>query len=450
MIRLWGSKFTARFAYRASLVLLSTGVLLAQTNSYERTLPQSKTVIERTLKSIQSEMAGRLPVLDGFAQPADGRSLDRYERGYFQATVIVTSTPNGSMVRIVTKVTAWYEDPTAAHSGYQLLKSNGRLESDLLDRLEEQLAKSSAQPANASVASAVASAPALPSPPPVSSRPTAKPKQDQAIAAPEPKFPDTNTTFSSSLKHGLSSAQPGKNTPEVNPEGNSALQSEIESLREVLKNTAHPKNLVAVKKSGTPVVAKPTLTAKPEFLASQHDEFEMLDFNADWVHVKISGLSRGWIWRNSVEMPEGIPDTASRASSSLPAAADLFQVSHEEVAPFPGDWSPLRNKSVKIISVQKTDENGKSGPQERLEFTKYLLAKSFPEVSKNPGGLDGVVVIFDSADGGMIATTTATLQDWKAGKLSDAALWHQCFFDPPETFDSTGTSASGSGAGAER
>jgi hypothetical protein len=42
------------------------------------------------------------------------------------------------------------------------------------------------------------------------------------------------------------------------------------------------------------------------------------------------------------------------------------------------------------------------------------------------------VVIFDSADGGMIAATFATLQQWKAGALSDAALWHQCFFDPPE------------------
>ena len=93
---------------------------------------------------------------------------------------------------------------------------------------------------------------------------------------------------------------------------NSALQTEADSLQEILKNTAHPKNLVAVKKSGTPVVSTPSLTAKPQFLASMHDEFEMLDFNADWVHVRISGLSRGWIWRNSVEMPEGIRRHATR------------------------------------------------------------------------------------------------------------------------------------------
>jgi hypothetical protein len=42
----------------------------------------------------------------------------------------------------------------------------------------------------------------------------------------------------------------------------------------------------------------------------------------------------------------------------------------------------------------------------------------------------------------MIAATFSTLQQWKAGKISDAALWHQCFFDPPETFNETGISAS--------
>jgi hypothetical protein len=50
------------------------------------------------------------------------------------------------------------------------------------------------------------------------------------------------------------------------------------------------------------------------------------------------------------------------------------------------------------------------------------------------------VVIFDSADGGMVAATMATLKEWRAGALSDSALWHKCFFDPPETFDSSGTS----------
>jgi hypothetical protein len=97
---------------------------------------------------------------------------------------------------------------------------------------------------------------------------------------------------------------------------------------------------------------------------------------------------------------------------------------------------------VKIVSVEKTDDSGKdSGPALRLEFAKSVLEKDYAELSQKSQELAGIVVIFDSVDGGMIAATFATLQQWKAGKLSDAALWHQCFFDPPEIFTGSGSSA---------
>ena len=104
---------------------------------------------------------------------------------------------------------------------------------------------------------------------------------------------------------------------------------------------------------------------------------------------------------------------------------------------------PLRGKTVKIVTVEKTDESVKDdGPQLRLGFAKSVLDKSYSEIARNPQGLDGIVLIFDSADGGMIAATLPTLQQWKAGTLSDAALWHQCFFDPPESFTASAAGAS--------
>ena len=115
----------------------------------------------------------------------------------------------------------------------------------------------------------------------------------------------------------------------------------------------------------------------------------------------------------------------------------------EETAPFPGDWEPLRSKTVKIISVQKVDEAAKgSGPKDRLAYAKFLLEKSYKESAQKHQDLQGVVVIFDSADGGMIAATAAVLQQWVAGTLSDSALWHQCFFDPPEMFSASASSGS--------
>src|ERR1019366_2289134 len=114
----------------------------AQTGPYERTYRQSKSAVERALKELQPSMGGRLPGLEGFALPGD-HPLNRYQRAYYQAAVQVSSTASGgSVVRVNTKVTAWYTDSISVRSGYQLLTSNGRLESDLLDQVTDLLASS--------------------------------------------------------------------------------------------------------------------------------------------------------------------------------------------------------------------------------------------------------------------------------------------------------------------
>ena len=416
----------------ATLALVSAEFSNAQGNSHERTFPQSKPTVEKALRGMQASMAGHLPVLDGFAVPGD-HSLDRYQRAYYQSTVqVIPTNSGGSLVRVSTKVTAWYAD--ASRSGYQLLTSNGRLEADLLDQLADVLARG--------VSAAASNSPATAAPSPI--RPEAA---EPTISAPMPRIPDTGSSISSAIGRRPTGQERADSQPgpgKVVEAGSLDLQAEAQNLEEILKNQAHPNNLVAVKKSGTAVVATPSLNAKTVFLASAHDEFEMLDFNADWVHVRISGLSRGWIWRSSLEMPGSVPDVDMQTGGPpVPVAADLFHVSREETAPFPGDWAPLRGKSVKIISVQKMDDGAKdAGPGVKLEFAKSLLDKSYAELAKPPQTLAGVVLIFDSVDGGMIAATLASLEQWKAGKLSDAALWHQCFFDPPETFDSSSSSAS--------
>ncbi len=363
-----------------------------QGSGLERSFPQSKAMVEKVLKEMQTATAGRLPVLDGFATSA-GHPLDRYQRGYYQSKFQVSAAPSGgSIVRVSVQVTAWYTDPVAARSGYQLLISNGRLEADLLDQLSDHLAGKVPKdgPQNEAPqldAGSAAIAPRKPFPsektaarasssgqsssrqssPEEFSAPAAKTPDatEPTISAPVPQLPQSG--MSSSLAQSL--AEPGK---AGQPAGQkkpaddypSALRAEAESLEGILKNQAHPKNLVAVKKSGTPVVATASLTAKTLFLASAHDEFEMLDFDRDWVHVRISGLNRGWIWRNSLEMPDGVPyNDAAPSAAPGPVAADLFHVTREETALFPGDWAPLRGKTVKIVSVEKINEAKDAGPQ---------------------------------------------------------------------------------------
>ena len=219
------------------------------------------------------------------------------------------------------------------------------------------------------------------------------------------------------------------------------MRAEAAGLQEILKNQAHPRNLVAVRKNGTPVVATASLTAKTLFLASAHDEFEMLDFNRDWVHVRISGLSRGWIWRNSLEMPDSVPNNDA-PPSPVPVAAEVFHISREESAPFPGDWAPLRGKYVKIVSVEKINEAKEAGPKLRLEFAKSVLDKDYADLAQKVAGTrrDCCDLRFGRRrDDCCYLAGSAAME---VRKLSDAALWHQCFFDPPETFSESGTSAS--------
>lgn len=438
-----GSTLVRAALAMALCVLFVAGVAhgsYAQTSPVERAFPESKSAVEKALKQLQPAMSGHLPALEGFAETGD-HPLSRYQRAFFQCEVQVSTTPSGgSVVKVSAKVTAWYADPRSSQSGYQLLKSNGRIESDVLDQLADQLAGSSlssqslsGESANSDQATSAAS---------TATKPNVA--EEPVLSAPMPR-PQGSGTFSPlSGEHSMmarsAADQPAAGGPSQKEPND--VHGEISSLEEVLKNQAHPKNLVAVKKSGTPVVASPSLSGKTLFMASVHDEFEMLDYNADWVHVRISGLSRGWIWRTSLEMPEGIPDVPQAVTTAKPAAADLFQVSREETAPFPGDWGPLRGKSVKIISVQKIRENEQdAGAPAKLEFAKALLDRSYEELAKSQE-LSGLVLIFDSVDGGMIAATLPTIQRWKAGALNDAALWHQCYFDPPETF--TASNAAGS------
>jgi hypothetical protein len=90
---------------------------------------------------------------------------------------------------------------------------------------------------------------------------------------------------------------------------------------------------------------------------------------------------------------------------------------------------------VKILTVQKVSGNASdTGSRAKLEFAKSLFEKEYAELTQAPTTAAGVVLIFDSADGGMAAATLPALQQWKAGTLSDQAFLRRCFFDPPETF----------------
>jgi hypothetical protein len=427
MIRTFGS---ARFAPATSqalawtlLLALASGSIHAQNAAPARTFSQSRTVVEKALKGLQSSVAGRLPLLEGFALPTD-RPLERFQRGYYQCTVVVKATPSGgSEVQVSAKITAWYADPVPSRSGYQKVPSNGRLENDLLDQLEEALHGEPSSAVDSPVASQVSPPVSKPGPP------------APAISAPTPRIPDSALSG-----RALTRIPAGQDPPvSLNTQTETAekhereLAGEARNLEEILHNQSHPNNLAAVRKTGTPVLDNPKLDAKVLFAATGGDEFEILDVSSDWVHVRISGLSRGWIRRSSVEVPDDSGGTGRGVEAG--DNPELFRLSSQQFAPFPGDWDPLRAKTVKVVTVQKAVENAPNpSPQEKREFAQALFSKEYSEVSS---ASQGIVLIFDAEDGGMVAATLPALEQWKAGKLSDDAFWHRCFVDPPELFSSS-------------
>jgi hypothetical protein len=389
------------------LVFLSLfAVFCSAQNFRERSFPQSASTLQSLLKNLPGGTTGSLPVLDGFVTPGP-RSMEQYRRPYYQCTVRITAAPaGGSVVSVAAKITAWNSDP--GHLKYEVLESNGRLESDLLDRLQELIASNSRNDAQTTQGTKNS----------LSSGAKTEPPPD--ISAPVRQLPS------------IRQVSPGNRTSETNdPE----LERQAKGLEDILRNQSHPTNLVAVKQEESPVLQNPSTDSTVLFLANAEDEFEVLTTKPDWVYVRISGLSRGWIRRSHVEILNA-PDlaTESQPVAAAPSASSgLFTISSEEVGSFPGQWAPLKGKSVRIISVQQALGAGHtSSPEDKLHFAEAQLKR----VQLPASSVAGVVLIFDSEDGGMVAATRASLEQWKNGTVPNGDFWTQCYFDPPEILGS--------------
>jgi hypothetical protein len=211
------------------------------------------------------------------------------------------------------------------------------------------------------------------------------------------------------------------------------VSADIKGLEEIQKNQVRPVDLVVVKKSGVAIFSKPEEGAQVLLTADQEDEFQILDLEGSWVHVEISGASRGWMRRSQVELPSGYNAVGTKAGNALPTNADLFKVAREETNTFSGKWEPLSGKTVRVVWIEPVAGASSGGAQKR-KFAKYLLLKAYKELSESQQKVDGVVIVFDSADGGQIAVTMENLKALQDGSITDAAFWQACSLDPAEAF----------------
>jgi hypothetical protein len=398
----------------------------AQVVPYAGTFAKSKDEVDKALKEMQAYAGQKLPVVDGFVATGD-QPLDRFERSFYQFSIDLLPTGSGgTIVRVIAKITAWYADPDPSKSGYQVLPSNGRLELDLLDRLREKLGGK----LSSSIVRSGVQAP--------------KPKLDLSTGSPGSSLPSSRPSVpAAAVSPGTTSGVSGDDEVAALRIKRAAeekrmqqLNAELQSLQEIQRNQAHPLNLVVVKKIDAPVLARPAMGSHLLFTASANDEFEFLEAEGEWIHVQISGVSRGYIRRSSLELPEFI---AARLKSPNGNAAneklDAFRIEREENNPFPGDWEPLKGKTVKIYTVQPVSQDPKeTDARAKLAFAGELFRKYAAETTASTPALDGIVVIFDAADGGIIGSTLLNVQQLASGSLSQDNFWKHCYLEPPDAF----------------
>jgi hypothetical protein len=403
----------------AVALLLGAAAFAQNTEALKQGFHAPKADVEQALKDVNAYQGGRLPFVEGFVGSID-QPLANFQRAYYQYTINVTQASDSEVsVAVNAKISAWFEDKDPAKSGYRDLPSNGRLEADLLDRVRTRLRQHAAEVAASRTPLVSPTLLGIEAPPP--------PRTETTAAAPDTPAAPAVTSGVPAFRPFASGAGPLKPPSATTPDQDAKYQRlvrEAKSLNEVLAAQQHPDNLVAVKSPHTPVVSTPAEGARVLMYADAEDEFQFLKSENGWTHVQIAGLNRGWIRSSQLDL------LGTKEAAAPAAAAEEFKQTKEETSTFPGDWAALRGKNVKIIWVQPT---GKSTQKTRLNYAETVFKKQAPELAK-ASGVDGVVVVFDAAEGGMAATTVAALQQWGSGSLTDAAFLKQCWFDPADAF----------------
>ncbi len=410
----------ARGGNRLLLVLLLgiflCGMASGQTaNSYARSFSKSKAEVEQALNDLQVSAGEKLPILDGFVGETE-QPLERYERGFCKFSVeVLPGEHSTTVVTLRAKVTAWYADRDVAKSGYQVLTSNGRLELDFLDRLEEKLTGKRVNPAATS---------------------------HDGMQTPRPKLDFSGVPGMSGTTVVRDTAPPTDEVSELRTQRVARekhveqLTAQLQNLQDIRKNQAKPQNLLVIQKSQTPIYAKNVPGSRVLFQAMQNDEFEFLDGDSEWIHIAISGDSRGYVQRSAVELSDFLQAKLESPSSTDPLEKfTAFRIEREEISTFPGTWPALKGKNTKIYTVLPVSTNPKeAGPAARLNYALLLFQKGAKEASSSTPVPEGVVVIFDSADGGIAAASLPEIDKVSSRAIAREAFWSESYLDPEDAF----------------
>ena len=366
-------RLTSQLARGLALALVLVSLSAAQENGSkrEREFSFPAATIKAALKNIGAYDDLRLPTLEGFIK-LEGVRLEDLTRPFCQYKIdLVPSTPDKTLVRVKANVTAWQGTQGDKDAGYLSLESNGHLEEDLLDRLNDYLQD---KPADA----------------------TAMTQRISALHAQRIE-----------------------------------AERRLAELEEQLRDLQSPARLstdsqfVTVARPSVPVLSAPAENSSVLVRAQRDDEFQVLDHRGEWLQVALEGSRMGWVKRSLVQ---------SNLSAAVAAPADSFTIIREMPSDFSGDWGPLKGKRALYVWA-RPQGSALNETGNKLQFAQSVFMERYRQVthsSQDP--LAGIVVIFLDQRGGVAAASIDDIRQWDDGSLTQQAFLKRCSLDPPSAF----------------
>jgi hypothetical protein len=372
-----------RVALLLAAILVSPG-LFAQEAPTEahREYPFPVTNIQAALQQMGAYRGARLPTLDGFIRPLHTQFAP-YQRPYYEYKIALEPQGNDkTVVRVKAKVSAWFTDPSGKDSGYQAFESNGRLESDLLDRLSDYL------------------------------------NDNRAIAGADAE----------QLKKEISDAHQHRIAAE---EQVHQLEQQLAAMRDTGSNPAKSAAAyVSAARPRTGLVSAPEAKAPVILTTQPDDEFEVASRRGAWLQVKLDDGKMGWLRSSEVN---GTPD--ANGGQVKVAAVTGFTVIREMASTFSGDWPRLKGKQALYVWARPVGSSLNLQADRKLPFAESVFLQRYQEAAHGAGtGVEGVVVIFLDQAGGVVAASLEDIRQWADGALSQQAFAAKCSLDPPSAF----------------
>ena len=365
-------------AVAVALALVSLSVAQETGGKHEREYPFSAAAVKAALKNIGAYDDLRLPTLEGFIK-LEGVHLEDLTRPFCQFKIeLVSTTPDKTLVRVKANVTAWQGTQGDKDAGYLSLESNGHLEADLLDRLNDYL-------------------------------------QDKPADA-------TAMTQRIAVLHAQ------------------RLEAErhLAELEEQLRNLQSPttqsadSEFVTVDKPRVSVLSAPADNSSVVVRAQRDDEFQVLAHRGEWLQVSLEGSRTGWIRRSLVQSNLAAGSGSLAQTKAVPT--DSFTIIREMPSDFSGDWGPLKGKRALYVWARPQGSTlNETG--DKLRFAQSVFMERYRQAShSSQDPWAGIVVIFLDQRGGVAAASIDDIRQWDDGLLTQQAFLKRCSLDPPTAF----------------